>query len=50
MNIFISNNAVIGKFKIGNNVRIYANAIVVEDISDNSSVVLNKLRITVKKY
>ena len=40
---------IIGNVKIGNNVRIGANAIVVTDIEDNSVVVLNKPRIIKKK-
>lgn len=36
---------IIGDVRIGNNVRIGANAIVVEDIPDNCTVVMNKPRI-----
>lgn len=40
---------IIGGVRIGNNVRIGANAVVVEDVPDNSTVVLNKPRIIVRK-
>ena len=39
---------IIGKVVIGNNVKIGANCIIVEDIPDNATVVLNKPRIIVK--
>ncbi len=40
---------IIGKVKIGNNVRIGANCVIVQDIPDNCTVVLNKPRIIRKK-
>lgn len=40
---------IIGNVKIGNNVKIGANCIVVEDIPDNSTVVMNKPKILVRK-
>ena len=40
---------IIGGIKIGNNVKIGANCIVVEDIPDNATVVMNKPRIIIKK-
>lgn len=36
---------IIGKCKVGNNVRIGANCVVTEDIPENATVVLNKPRI-----
>ena len=45
----ISKQILIGNVKVGNNVRIGANAVVVEDIPDNSVVVLNKPRVIIKK-
>ena len=45
-NVYIGSGAkIIGNIRIGNNVRIGANCIVVEDIEDNSVVVMNKPRI-----
>ena len=45
-NVFIGAGAkIIGNIKIGNNVKIGANCVVVEDIPDNSTVVLNKSKI-----
>ncbi|MGL4742436.1 MAG: serine acetyltransferase [Sarcina sp.] len=49
-NVIIGAGAkILGNVKIGNNVKIGANCIVVEDIPDNSTVVLNKPRIIVKQ-
>ena len=39
---------IIGDVTIGNNVKIGANCIVIDDIPDNSTVVLNKPRVIVK--
>lgn len=39
---------IIGKVKIGSNVKIGANCIVVEDIPDNATVVMHKPRIIIK--
>ena len=36
---------IVGKIRVGNNVRIGANCVVVEDIPDNCTVVLEKPRI-----
>lgn len=48
-NVMIGAGAkIIGGVKIGNNVNIGANCIVVEDIPDNATVVLNKPRIIIK--
>lgn len=48
-NVMIGAGAkIIGKVVIGDNVKIGANCIVVEDIPDNSTVVLNKPRIIKK--
>ena len=45
-NVYIGVGAkIIGNVKIGNNVRIGANCVVVQDIPDNSTVVMNKPRI-----
>lgn len=45
-NVFIGSNAYIGPgVTIGNNVKIGANCVVVENIPDNSTVVLQKPRI-----
>lgn len=40
---------IIGNIHIGNNVKIGANCVVVEDIPDNATVVLSKPRIILKK-
>ncbi|WP_285959077.1 serine O-acetyltransferase [Thomasclavelia spiroformis] len=40
---------IIGKIKIGNNVKIGANCVVIEDIPDNSIVVLEKTRIIIRR-
>lgn len=49
-NVFIGAGAkIIGKIKIGNNVNIGAGCIVVTDIPDNVTVVMNKPRIILKK-
>lgn len=48
-NVYIGCGAkIIGKVKVGNNVRIGANCVVCEDIPDNSTVVLPKPRIIKK--
>ena len=39
---------IIGKIRIGNNVRIGANCVVVEDVPDNTTVVLSKPRMIYK--
>ena len=50
-NVYIGSGAkIIGNIRIGNNVRIGANCIVVEDIEDNSVVVMNKPRIIKKTH
>ena len=47
--IFISGGAkIIGKVKIGNNVRIGANAVIVKDIPDNCVVINSDIRIIQK--
>lgn len=49
-NVFIGAGAkIIGNIKIGNNVKIGANCVVVDDVPDNSTVVLQKSRCIVKK-
>ncbi len=49
-NCFIGAGAkVIGKIKIGNNVRIGANCVVFEDVPDNCTVVLGKPRYIVRE-
>lgn len=40
---------IIGNVHVGNNVRIGANAIVVDDIPDNCTVVMNKPRVIVRE-
>ena len=40
---------IIGNVHIGDNVRIGANAIVVDDVPDNCTVVMNKPRVIVRK-
>lgn len=40
---------IIGNVRIGNNVRIGANAIVVDDVPDDCTVVMNKPRVIVRK-
>ncbi|MBS7216940.1 MAG: hypothetical protein KH032_06795 [[Clostridium] spiroforme] len=40
---------IIGKIKIGNNVKIGANCVVIEDIPENSTVFLEKTRIIIKR-
>ena len=40
---------IIGNIRIGNNVRIGANAIVVDDVPDDCTVVMNKPRVIVRK-
>lgn len=40
---------IIGNINIGNNVRIGANCVVVEDIPDNCTVVMDKPRIILKE-
>lgn len=40
---------IIGNVYVGNHVRIGANAIVVDDIPDNCTVVMNKPRVIVRK-
>lgn len=48
-NVLIGAGAkIIGNVKIGNNVKIGSNCIVVEDIPDNATVVMNKPRIICK--
>lgn len=48
-NVFIGAGAkIIGNVKIGNNVKIGANCIVVQDIPDNATVVMQKPRIIIK--
>lgn len=48
-NVLIGAGAkIIGNVKIGNNVKIGANCVVVEDVPDNATVVLNKPRIIIK--
>ncbi|MEG0970165.1 MAG: serine acetyltransferase, partial [Acidaminococcaceae bacterium] len=50
-NVYIGTGAkIIGNVRIGNNVRIGANCVVVEDVPDNSTVVLEKMRIILKPY
>lgn len=50
-NVYIGSGAkIIGNIRIGNNVRIGSNCIVVEDIEDNSVVVMNKPRIIKKTH
>lgn len=45
-NVYIGAGAKItGKIKIGNNVKIGTNCVVVEDVPDNSTVVMNKPRV-----
>lgn len=45
-NVYVGAGAkIIGNVKIGNNVRIGANCVVVEDVDDNTTVVLNKPRL-----
>lgn len=39
----------IGKIKIGNNVKIGANAVVVEDIPNNATVVCSKARVIIRE-
>lgn len=49
-NVFIGSGAkIIGNIKIGNNVKIGAKCVVVEDIPDGATVVMNKPKIIVKK-
>lgn len=49
-NVFIgAGEKIIGNIRIGNNVKIGANCVVFEDIPDNSTVVLNKPRVIIKK-
>ncbi len=49
-NVYIGVGAkIIGNVKIGNNVRIGANCVVVEDVEDNSTIVLQHPRIIKKK-
>lgn len=40
---------IIGNVHIGDNVRIGANAIVVDDVPDNCTIVMNKPRVIVRK-
>lgn len=40
---------IIGNVRIGNNVRIGANAIVVDDVPDDCTVVMSKPRVIVRK-
>lgn len=40
---------ILGGITIGNNVKIGAGCIVVEDVSENATVVMNKPRIILKK-
>lgn len=40
---------IIGNVRVGNNVRIGANAIVIEDVPDDCTVVMNKPRVIVRK-
>ena len=40
---------IIGNIHVGNNVRIGANAIVVDDVPDNCTVVMNKPRVIVRE-
>ena len=40
---------IVGNINIGNNVRIGANCIVIEDIPDNCTVVMDKPRIILKE-
>ena len=48
--VFIGAGAkILGNIKIGNNVRIGANCVVVEDIPDNATVVMNKPRVIIRK-
>lgn len=49
-NVFIGAGAkIIGPIKIGNNVKIGANAVVCEDIPDNATVVSEKSRVIIRK-
>ena len=49
-NCFIGAGAkIIGNIKIGNNVKIGAGCVVVKDIPDNATVVMNKPRIIIKE-
>ncbi len=48
-NAYIGTGAkIIGKIKLGNNVRIGANCVVVQDIPDNATVVMNKPRVVIR--
>ena len=49
-NVIIGAGAKIIKGKIGNNVKIGANCVIVEDIPDGATVVLNKPRIIIKQH
>lgn len=40
---------IIGNVHVGNNVRIGSNAIVVDDVTDNCTVVMNKPRVIVRE-
>lgn len=40
---------IIGNVHVGNNVRIGANAIVVDDVPDNCTVVMNKPRVILRR-
>lgn len=50
-NVYVGVGAkIIGNVKIGDNVRIGANCIVVEDIPSNATVVMEKPRVIIKNY
>ena len=45
-NVYIGAGAkIIGNVKVGDNVRVGANCVVVEDVPDNCTIVMNKPRI-----
>lgn len=49
-NVYIGAGAkIIGNVKIGNNVRIGANCVVVDDVLDNSTIVMPKPRVIINK-
>lgn len=49
-NVYIGAGAkIIGSIKVGDNVRVGANCVVVEDVPNNSTIVMNKPRIIVHK-
>lgn len=49
-NVMIGAGAkIVGKLRVGNNVNIGANCVVVDDVPDNSTIVLDKPRIIHRK-